>query len=1061
MTSKQEVQKKTSKPEKPQIERKQVEQEPLPFEHAKASFSSTLPNHPTTRPLRQAQILQMQRTYGNAYVQRHLADRNRQNGIANDYESSIQEAPAEQTTPTTDASAATTQVPLPPITSRAFYWSVDYKNLQSYILPRRSFNLQQLAMYCYGNEAATAKLASLNGISPDAQLEPGMRIRVTGIKGMQPTRRAGKSFQSSPHVPIGETDPAGWFAAMGVSSPEEFHARKIALDMLVNNDFLRIVSILDESHYSDSDEGQVISMLRKWSKEKLTPNSRTYPYGGYYFDQLLKKLRWKTKKIGWVSEEISDYYSMMFNHFDRASEVKSLVNQNSMLFEGDTGLKELSVTDAIVDAAKGLPGAITMTAGAFVGMLPGKWANKASNWLNKTGKDYLKTIGWDDDMIEMSAGISGLTGMTISALMPGGPAAKLAHFWSKAEKIVGALQNILEVKELLVRLGEIKDEVKAKVEAILSLITNTDKLVPYLLGFEEDKTGIADWVLAAPSEETGAAGGKGIKGLANKFKAVINKVRAGLQPIFKVRARFIEMMEVIGGLVLQIPMAEELLEMALNPKKRNMRTFRKITKRFSNQLGEMLQQKVELVREMIEARIEEFFDKKELITRDQVYEQVAQFIKGYISKENAAIGDILNTLDKDNSKLKEHIVIKLLPDELMGVVDIVNEKFQALLAQFQPAVQMVKDGLKTIAEGINKTLKKVLVKPITDALLQLSPMEDSLERSITAAISAKLLPGDDNKSNGISDSHVGMVGGLARNGSHGRQSKDQLRNQPISSQANYGIRPQTIQRALDFDSLREKLVKRFGDRVLETLTFAKGATKEEKEKIKEIQDAVARLRGREVQGRNNPQLPEAYYYTPQGEGMPTGIKRKSGWKNYVPKLIIKKTKTTSRIELGFFERHIKQKQTEEAEAAHKAVMAELGSESEELLKGHGEYTRGRKRHNFTTEEYDRVDEIGYKTGCHSTGVKDPGTKLGHRDKNKKETKAYKAGKPNWIPDHQPPNTIWEGGGAREGIRFYPHSKAASSRQFRLANSYRAKMMKRLGRSKSDWAVGIKSSWFWS
>jgi len=32
-----------------------------------------LPDHPSTRPLRQKAILQLQRTYGNAFVQRHLA----------------------------------------------------------------------------------------------------------------------------------------------------------------------------------------------------------------------------------------------------------------------------------------------------------------------------------------------------------------------------------------------------------------------------------------------------------------------------------------------------------------------------------------------------------------------------------------------------------------------------------------------------------------------------------------------------------------------------------------------------------------------------------------------------------------------------------------------------------------------------------------------------------------------------------------------------------------------------------------------------------------------------
>jgi hypothetical protein len=1071
MSSKKEAHKKKPKPkpEKPQIkaqnERTQVGQESLPVDLDRASLSDGLPELPATQPLRRAQILQMQRTHGNAYVQRFLSERKRQNGFANGNKTDIQKAPPEGAAPAATATDAAAAVPLPPITSRAFYWSVNYKSLQTFVIPRRSFHLRQLAKYCYNSEDVAGELASLNGISPDAQLEPGMRILVTGVKAKPSTRRAGTAFRTAPKVPFGEPDPAGWFAKMGLSSPEEFQGRKIALDMLLNTDFMRIVSILDETHYSDSNEGEVISILKKWSEEKLTTNSMTYPYGGYYFDQLLKKLRWKTKSVSWVTEEISDYYSMMFNHFDRANEIKRLVNLHSMLFAGDTGLKEMSAKDAIVDAAKGLPGAITMTAGAFVSQLPGKWANKAGNWLNKTGKDYLKEVGWDDDMIEMSAGISGMTGMAISALVPGGAAKKLTDFWSKAEKIVSALKKAKDIAEILMNLRNMKDKVQAEIEGILSLITDTEKLVPFILGLDEGESKIADWALKEPSEEATPGGGKGVKGLVSKIKAVVQKVRMVLRPIFKVRERFIEMTQMIGGLILSVPGAEDLLEMALDPKKRNRKNFRKIVRRFSAKLGDMLQGNIEAVREMIEAKIEGIFGKTELITREQVYDQVAIFVKGIITKQDAAIGDILNMLDKDNSGLKEHIIKRLLPDELMGVVDIVNEKFQAIMAQFQPAVTMVKEGLKTIAEGISKTLKKVLVKPITDALLQLSPAEDSKEEKVTLAMLGGQRFDEESQSGAVAKDELGLSHGLERNGSRRSQNvRYQLQNPTAFSHTKNVTKPQTIQRAVDWDSLKTKLIKKFGAQVFETFKFAGGASKEDEKDLQDTLDAVAKLRHREVKGPNKPKLPDSYYYTPKGEGLPTGIKRKGKLSKYVPKLIIKKTKTRPIIELGLFSREIKKKQTEEAEEAHKAVIAALGSDAEELLKGHGAYTRGRKGHGFTTEERDRVDDIGYKTGCHSSDATHPGTVLGHNDPEKRETKAYKAGKPNWIPDHQPPNSIWTYGGAREGIRFYPHSKDESDRQFHLQNDYIREMKKRMklvGRDKSDWAVGIKSKWFWS
>jgi hypothetical protein len=556
--------------------------------------------------------------------------------------------------------------------------------------------------------------------------------------------------------------------------------------------------------------------------------------------------------------------------------------------------------------------------------------------------------------------------------------------------------------------------------------------VSYLLGFEEDQTGIADWVLNGSTEEDKAAGGTGVAGVVNKIKGAVSKVRKGLQPLFKVRARFIELMEVVGGLVLQVPMAEELLEMALNPKKRNLRTFRRIVGRFSIQLGDMLQGQINAVRESIEAKIEAFFDKKELLTRDKVFEQVADFAKQLITKEYPAIADIMNVLDSDNSKLKEHVVKKLLPDKLMGVVDVVNEKFQSVMAKFQPAVQFVRDGLKFIAEGIKKSLRQVIVKPLTDALMR-SPDDES-----SGAISA-----------------INRKRFVSRQLSEGNSSPNYL------VQTDHTPSNGIIQRAANFDTLRGKLVKRFGQQAIEAFSFGKATTKEDRVKFENTRDQVAKLRGREVKSQVSPVLPVGYYYTPAGASKPTGIKRKANLKNFLPKLIIKRTKTRSVIELGFFEKHIKQKQSEEAEQAHKAVIAELGSEAEKLLKGRGSFAPGRPGHGFTAKERDSVDDIGYKSGCHSSGVLVPGTVLNHSDPEKKATRAYKAGKPNWIPDHQPPDSVWRGGGAKEGIRFYPHSKAASSKQRNIVSLYKSKMMKRLGRSKSDWARGIKSKWFWS
>lgn len=69
--------------------------------------------------------------------------------------------------------------------------------------------------------------------------------------------------------------------------------------------------------------------------------------------------------------------------------------------------------------------------------------------------------------------------------------------------------------------------------------------------------------------------------------------------------------------------------------------------------------------------------------------------------------------------------------------------------------------------------------------------------------------------------------------------------------------------------------------------------------------------------------------------------------------------------------------------------------------------RGPER-NFTKAERDQINNIGNETGCHTCGIKEPGTKSG-----------------NYIPDHQPANALNTSGGPQ---KLYPHCKKCSGRQ---------------------------------
>lgn len=69
--------------------------------------------------------------------------------------------------------------------------------------------------------------------------------------------------------------------------------------------------------------------------------------------------------------------------------------------------------------------------------------------------------------------------------------------------------------------------------------------------------------------------------------------------------------------------------------------------------------------------------------------------------------------------------------------------------------------------------------------------------------------------------------------------------------------------------------------------------------------------------------------------------------------------------------------------------------------------RGPER-DFTPDERSKVNEIGSKTGCHTCGTTDPGTKS-----------------KNFVLDHQPANKLNPSGGSQ---RLYPHCLSCSKRQ---------------------------------
>ncbi|WP_424098070.1 DUF4157 domain-containing protein [Moorena producens] len=140
--------------------------------------------------------------------------------------------------------------------------------------------------------------------------------------------------------------------------------------------------------------------------------------------------------------------------------------------------------------------------------------------------------------------------------------------------------------------------------------------------------------------------------------------------------------------------------------------------------------------------------------------------------------------------------------------------------------------------------------------------------------------------------------------------------------------------------------------------------------------------------------------------------------------------------------------SEEADArqAHEQAIQEIGADrAERYLRGHGDYVPGHAGPPTRARSTrDPLNEIGYHDGDHSDpNIEEPGVASG-----------------DWIPDHQPPDSLQRSGGAVLVFRFYPHSLQSANRQAGIVTNYQNKMKRIRQLGDGEWAKGVRSEWFW-
>jgi hypothetical protein len=305
---------------------------------------------PGLRPL---DVLRLQRLGGNQAVQRLLMGQTSPDEPAGRGPVSVQR-PCEPSQVLSRAAPLGAPLVAPTAAGDrvSVYWLPDRMTRETHIVTQSSTTLTALGLYLYGDAAASVDLAALNGRDPVAPLEPGARLKVAPLAGRKPTPEAARDFNASPWWPVDVREPSALLARMGVSSPAEFPPRKRELDVQLEQDFQVIIAKLNEAHYSDADEGKVLDILRRWGEEKLTTQPGRYPNGGDYLEQLFSRLRRKTKDVGIVTDQLSDYYSLMFNHFGRVDELKVIRDTYSPSYRRDSGFQESSLGSFFWDEVK-------------------------------------------------------------------------------------------------------------------------------------------------------------------------------------------------------------------------------------------------------------------------------------------------------------------------------------------------------------------------------------------------------------------------------------------------------------------------------------------------------------------------------------------------------------------------------------------------------------------------------------------------------------------------------------------------------------------------------------
>ncbi|WP_373518861.1 DUF4157 domain-containing protein [Pricia sp.] len=487
-----------------------------------------------------------------------------------------------------------------------------------------------------------------------------------------------------------------------------------------------------------------------------------------------------------------------------------------------------------------------------------------------------------------------------------------------------AIESLVEMTYLLLEIHTHIDEVK-------SWFANPEKLVGIALGVEESPaiTIIDTWVQrpAKKPKKAKRRKSKGIVGLALKIGKYVEKIRRLLRPVFKFRSKVSFLLGNLINLLADLPELEYLFSEITDKQHR-----KDIAMKLSQSLSTKLHGQFTMLKNSF-SLITEKLTKEDMITQEEVARVITDIVTKSIKHPAVIIGRKIPGLQ---DAVADNIVAHFLPDTLMDLVNsALNEIFSKLLDTAKEEFgSIITNVLNTLEEGTDD----FLISNLPSLFLE---RKDKSENNFYPEIVSNLpddvrastgKPLDENQKKSYeplyshnfqdvrihTDSNAEMASGLLNANAFtigndiyfsenkfrpGSKEGDRLIAHELTHvvQQKNGV-SNTVQR--DFAELRDKLIKKFGNKAIELFKgiLSPGPDPTRAKKIQTINERIAKIEGRQVISVNNPKLPEAYTYF-QTKGQIKGIRRKLKWIRYVPPLTIIK----GRIKIGgltqFFNPH--------------------------------------------------------------------------------------------------------------------------------------------------------------